>query len=376
MKLKTPNNPFPTSGYYGPQYFCDREEESKHITKLLQNGNSCLLIGNRRLGKTALIFHIRHLIPKTTAFVYLDILATENEQQFLDVLGSALLQAFPEKSTLGKKVWEFVKTLRPLISFDPLSGIPNVSFQLEKVENPVTDIFLFLENLNQPIIVAIDEFQQIRFYPEQNTDAWLRATMQQLQNVQFLFSGSRQSLLSELFSDPKRPFFKSVSPFKLEKINQNDYRDFIIKIFASHGKQLSEELAEELLEWTKCHTYYVQHLCNRIFQVPEKKLSRADWQGCAQNILKEQEVFFFHYRSLLSPQQWKLLVAIAKAGIVYSPTSKDFIAKNNLGSSATVFKSIDSLLDKEMIYKEYNQEGNPFYQVYDVFFERWIQGGS
>ena len=374
MQFQTPSNPFPTSSYYGSDYFCDREDESTHIIKLLENGQSCLLMGNRRLGKTALIQHIKYLLPPEYGFIYLDILATENEQQFLDALGSALLQSFPEKSSIGKSVWEFIKGLRPIISFDQLSGIPQVSFQVQHYEKPVQDILLFLSKLDHPVIVAIDEFQQIQFYPEANTDAWLRSTIQQLQNVRFLFSGSRQTLLSDLFSNPKKPFYKSANPLKLEKISQEIYREFIIRTFAKKGKTLTEVLAEEILDWTKCHTYYVQHLCNRLFQMDKKNYERADWQDCAQNILKEQEVFFFNYRSLLSKQQWKLLVAIAKTGVVYAPTSKDFIGKNKLGSAATVFKSIDSLLEKEMIFKEINQEGAPYYQSYDVFFERWIQG--
>ena len=374
MQFQTPSNPFPTSSYYGSDYFCDREDESTHIIKLLENGQSCLLMCNRRLGKTALIQHIKYLLPPEYGFIYLDILATENEQQFLDALGSALLQSFPEKSSVGKSVWEFIKGLRPIISFDQLSGIPQVSFQVQHYEKPVQDILLFLSKLDHPVIVAIDEFQQIQFYPEKNTDAWLRSTIQQLQNVRFLFSGSRQTLLSDLFSNPKKPFYKSANPLKLEKISQEIYREFIIRTFAKKGKTLTEVLAEEILDWTKCHTYYVQHLCNRLFQMDKKKYERADWQDCAQNILKEQEVFFFNYRSLLSKQQWKLLVAIAKTGVVYAPTSKDFIGKNKLGSSATVFKSIDSLLEKEMIFKEINQEGAPYYQSYDVVFERWIQG--
>lgn len=374
MKFQTPSNPFPTSGYYGKDYFCDRKDESAHIMKLLENGQSCLLMGNRRLGKTALIQHIQHLLPPDYGFIYLDILATENEQQFLDALGSSLLQAFPEKSSIGKRVWEFIKGLRPIISFDQLSGIPQVSFHVQHYEKPVQDILIFLSKLGQPVIVAIDEFQQIQSYPEKNTDAWLRSTIQQLQNVRFLFSVSRQALLSHLFSNPKKPFYKSANPFKLEKIEQETYREFIVLTFAKHGKTLTEALADEILNWTKCHTYYVQHLCNRLFQLDKKNYEQADWQGCAQNILKEQEAFFFNYRSLLSKQQWKLLVAIAKTGIVYAPTSKDFIGKNKLGSGATVFKSIDSLLEKEMIFKEFDQEGAPYYQSYDVFFERWIQG--
>jgi len=374
MPFQTPSNPFPISSYYGPEYFCDREDESEHIKNLLQNGQSCILMGNRRLGKTTLIHHIKHLLPVDYGFIYLDILATENEQQLLDALASALLQTFPEKSSIGRKVWEFIKGLRPAISFDQLSGNPQVSFRVRHFEKPVQDILVFLAGLNQPVIVAIDEFQQILSYPEKNTDAWLRATIQQLQNVRFLFSGSRQTLLSELFSNPKKPFYRSASPLKLEKIPQEIYRNFIIKIFRKNGKTLPPNLADEILVWTKCHTYYVQHLCNRLFQLNKKIYEQADWQECAQRIIQEQEVFFYNYRSLLSKQQWKLLVAVAKTGIVYAPTSKGFIGENKLGSAATVFKSIDSLLEKEMIFKEFDADGALFYQPYDVFFERWIQG--
>lgn len=372
-KFKTPTNPFPTTGYYGPRHFCDREQESQKIIQLLQNGQSCLLMGNRRLGKTALIYHIRELLPKDWSYIYLDILPTENEQQFLDSLGAALLQNFSEKGTIGKKIWEFVKSLRPTISFDPLGGIPQVSFQTNQTEKPVRDILSFLAALENPTVIAIDEFQQIHAYPEQNTDAWLRSAIQQLQNVFFLFSGSRQSLLTEMFTDPSRPFYKSASPIKLEKIAREEYKSFIVNTFASHGKILRKELAEQMLEWTKCHTYYVQVLCNNLFQVPKTNYEQEDWHTCANNILKESETFFIYYRTLLSTQQWKLLVAIAKTGTVYAPTSKDFIAKNQLGSAATVFKSIDSLLDKELIFKEYDKDGMLYYEVYDVFFERWVQ---
>lgn len=50
------------------------------------------------------------------------------------------------------------------------------------------------------------------------------------------------------------------------------------------------------------------------------------------------------------------------------------IGKNNLGSSPTVFKLLDVLNEKEMIFREIDSEGNTYYEVYDVFFERWIQG--
>ena len=37
-------NPFVTNGYVGPEYFCDRTEETAMLTKLLTNGNNIALI--------------------------------------------------------------------------------------------------------------------------------------------------------------------------------------------------------------------------------------------------------------------------------------------------------------------------------------------
>ena len=42
------NNPFLISGYYSPEYFCDRERETQTITDALYNGRNIILISNSR----------------------------------------------------------------------------------------------------------------------------------------------------------------------------------------------------------------------------------------------------------------------------------------------------------------------------------------
>lgn len=51
------DNPFVTNGYAGPDYFCDRIDETAILTKLLSNGNNVALMSPRRVGKTDLIRH-------------------------------------------------------------------------------------------------------------------------------------------------------------------------------------------------------------------------------------------------------------------------------------------------------------------------------
>lgn len=39
-----PNNPFLISGYYSPEFFCDREQETVTILDALHNGRNVTLI--------------------------------------------------------------------------------------------------------------------------------------------------------------------------------------------------------------------------------------------------------------------------------------------------------------------------------------------
>ena len=48
-------NPFVYQGYESPEYFCDREAETKTLLSHLKNGRNITLISPRRIGKTGLI---------------------------------------------------------------------------------------------------------------------------------------------------------------------------------------------------------------------------------------------------------------------------------------------------------------------------------
>lgn len=375
MKHSLPENPFPVTGYLGRDYFCDREEETRKLISNLKNGNSTTLVALRRIGKTGLIKHVMTQLPAGWKGIYVDILETENLNQFLNLLTTSLLQSIPEKSSIGKKTWNFVKTLRPVINFDALTGYPQATFESrpKEAETNIHSIFQFIENQNFKTVIAVDEFQQILNYPEKNTDAWLRTRIQQMKNTVFIFSGSQQHLMNELFSSPKRPFFRSTQMIKLEKIDLNIYQKFIIEQFAKYKKKISASDAVEILEWCNNHTYYVQQLCNRLFASTSPKTVASGWQQQAYSLLKEQETVFFYYRNLLTISQWQLLKAIAAERIVYQPTSMDFITKHSLGTSATVLRSLKSLTGFELVYQDFDIEGRSYYSVYDVFFQRWVK---
>jgi hypothetical protein len=312
-------------------------------------------------------------LPSGWKGIYTDILETENLNHFLNILATSIINAVPEKSSLGVKFGDFIKSLRPVISFDALTGSPQASFNVKQkeVEINIDSVFKFLDKQEFKTIVAIDEFQQILNYPEKNTDAWLRTRIQQLKNVVFIFSGSQQHLMTELFASPKRPFFRSTQMLKLEKLNHDVYRDFIVKLFQRYNKEISPSITGDILEWANTHTFYVQQICNRVFSTTSKKVTDTSWKHQAYLLLKDQESIFFGYRNMLTNPQWQLLKAIAQEEKVYQTTSKEFLNKHNLGTSATVLRSLNSLQEDELIYSDFNSQGVLYYSVYDVFLQRW-----
>lgn len=375
MQIKKPFTPFPTTGYYGPSYFCDRQEELKTLANNIISGQSTSLVAIRRLGKTALIKHVQQLLKRDWRPVYTDILPTEDTGDLLKYMATSIINSIPDKTKQGKRIWDLIRSLRPVIGYDSYSGMPNLSFTLKPEESrqSVQDLLSLMEQGDKPVLYAIDEFQQILNYPEANVDAWLRKTIQELKNVVFIFSGSQQHLMNELFGSPSRPFFRSTLFLQLHKIPSDEYARFIARQFHKNGRKILRECVDEILEWTDLHTYYVQLLCNRVYSNISGDIPRQSWKVEASKLLKEQEYVFFGYREVLTQLQWQLLKAVALEGKLYAPTSKDFISKYGLGNPASVLRSLDSLMNKELLYKQFDKNGNTFYSVYDLLFRRWIE---
>ncbi len=374
--MKKPVTPFPTIGYFGSKYFCDRGDETKKLLLNINGGQPTILTSPRRIGKTSLIYHVFSRLPSGTRGIYLDILPAEEMSDFLNELASGIIRNVSEKRGIGRKIWDFVKSLRTTITFDPLSGVPQVSFILRESEinSHIEAIFDFLEKQQEKYVIAIDEFQQILKFPEKNTEAWLRTLMQKLKNVTFIFAGSQQHLLNDMFTIPSRPFYNSTSLIKIGKIDHLTYKKFIEKQFSAAGKTLGVNVGDNILKWADYHTYYVQLLCNRTFLTEVKNVEEATWKEEAEKLLKEHEPVFFNYRNMLTHHQWDLMKAVALEGNIYEPTGMSFIIKYALGNPSTVLRSLEALIRMELVYYDFDDKGGKYYAINDLLFRRWMEG--
>ena len=242
-----PNNPFILSSYYSPEYFCNRHDETLKAINALKNGRNITLFSIRRMGKTGLIEHIFQKLKKDKQVqsIYIDILPTMNLSDFINIFAQSVFGKLESKPELFfKKIGDLFSNLRPIISYDQYTGLPNIQLDIQtnrEAAQSLEQIFNYLKKSNKQIIIALDEFQQIIKYSEKNVEAILRANIQKANNINFIFSGSQKHLLISMFSEYGSPFYQSTEMMHLEKIQPSSYIKFIKTKFKKAEKQIEDK---------------------------------------------------------------------------------------------------------------------------------------
>lgn len=372
--MSTLQNPFTIFGYAGKEYFCDRENETKELIAALRNGRNVTLRSPRRVGKTGLIQHVFAQLAQTNPEIkcfYVDLFATHSMDELVTELGKAVIgQLDTPLQKAENYVVKFFQSCRLYFSTDPLTGSPKLGLDLVTDNPAVTleEIFTYIRKSERECYIAIDEFQQILAYPQTNVEALLRTHVQQCPNVRFIFSGSKQHLMFDIFNSPKRPFFRSTDKITLDVIDEQTYYAFAERWLQTVGTHLPEEIFHDIYQRASGYTWYVQYVLNRLFEMQPKEVSEEDEMACLNYIVQREEDDYRKMLSLLTNNQAQVLRAVAKEKVVEAPTSTAFLKKYNLPAMSSVKRVIDFLMDKEYIYHT-----NDGYIIYDRFMAIWLQ---
>ena len=370
-KLK---NPFLLTGYYGKEYFCNREDELAALEDHFDNERNVVLYSWRRLGKTALIqcFMAELEAKKKAETIYIDLLGTRTIDDAILGITRAVFNKYGKTSSgISNAIVKLISSIGLDISFDAQSGNPTISFGIKRGngfhEKSLEALGDFLQQRKKVVLIAIDEFQQIKHYSEQNTEAVFRTWMQQFPALRFIFSGSHRNMMQAMFTERSRPFYQSAQLLQLGAIDFYKYELFINQHFKANKKEIGSDSIDAIYAWSRKQTYCIQLICNRLFGL-YSKIELKNLQQVFDDILKEESAVFGNYTNLLTDIQWRLLLAIAKEEPLHAPTAKEFITKYNFGASSTVSTAITKLVESEMIIKEDDK-----YLVHDVLLARWLQ---
>ena len=369
------NNPFIVGKYLSDKYFCDRTEETDFLRKQLQNGRDVALISPRRIGKSGLIQHFfnQQDIKENYHVFFIDIYATTSLAEFVYTLGKEIYaQLKPQSAVWKEKFFQVISSFRVGFKLDTMTGAPTFDLGLGDIQAPQTtldEIFAYIEEADRPCIIAIDEFQQIGEYAEKNVEALLRTKIQQCHRSQFIFSGSKRHVMSNMFNSPSKPFYQSAISMGLEPIPLSTYSEFATFLFEERGKSINSEVIESVWNHYDGYTWFVQMMMNELFALTATNAT-CDMEMISEarhNVVMAQENSYKDLLSNLPPKQKIVLQAIAKEGIAHNITSAKFIKKYNLNSASSVQAAVKLLLKNDLLTQTDNG-----YRIYDFFFSEWL----
>ncbi|MDE6286538.1 MAG: ATP-binding protein [Muribaculaceae bacterium] len=344
--MNEPRNPFILGHKISRPYFCDRYTEQKKLTSAILNGRNVVMISPRRMGKTSLIHVSLHdseeIREDYFQVFFLDILQTNSLGEFTYLLGKDIFNTLVSKSeTKVRGFLAALKSLKGTFGFDAINGTPTFNLQLGDIKHPeytLEEIFGYIEQSEKPVIIVIDEFQQITKYPEKNTEAILRSHVQRLSNACFVFAGSEHTLLQEMFVSAKRPFYNSAEIMYLGPIDEDTYVDFARQMFAARDRQIEEDPIRMAAALFDGNTFYMQRTMNGAFA------DTARGNTCGMDTVRRSihgmiaanETIYREILSNISINQKNVLYAIARERVVANPMGSDFLKRNSLPSASSV----------------------------------------
>jgi len=370
MKSGKAVNPFKFGTVVDGEHFTNRTKEIDEFTSIIDSQNHLILIGPRRFGKTSLIRKITTRADRKV--VHLDAYMITSAADLAAQLVSRLFRLFPLE-----RVKELLKSFSivPTITINPMSGETEISFGTkskgEGALHSVDDAFNLVEKLGKPsakLVVAIDEFQEILRIDTQ-LDRRIRSAIQHHKNVNYVFTGSQESMMRNMFDDKKSPFYHFGIVKYLERIPKSEFEHFLSVKFKTISDR-SESIAESILEVTECHPYYTQQLAWQVWEEMirfehESKESNEIVDKAVEKLVQMHDIDYDRIWGSFNTTDRKILVAIAEGNVI--PHGSDFLIKTGMLAASTVNSSLKRLVGSGYMIQEKGK-----YQVDDPFFSRWI----
>jgi hypothetical protein len=206
-------------------------------------------------------------------------------------------------------------------------------------------------------------------FPGASLEKAMRSHFQHHRHVSYLFAGSRQTVLQDMATRERSPFYKFGRAMSLGPIPQEEFAPFLEARFKRGRLGVSSDVVEAILAAADDVPYNVQRLCHQLWDMLAGKADRITEGdiGRAIAIIVDQDTPYFSAAwDRLSLHQRQVLQAIARAG-GRNVFASEFLTAHRLGSHSSVQTSLRQLLKEQIVLKV-----NGEYRIADSFFREWI----
>lgn len=340
--------------------FCNRVEEKKLIKEYIDSAYSFWLFAPRRFGKSSLIKQVFKEIESDTKTIYLDLYNIKTTDEFARKYSKLIAQELfnwkDDLKELSKNIQSYFKKLYPSININE-NGNPSLVLaknsitEQEDIETILNLPEKIAQERNIKICIAFDEFQEVDRIDKFIIN-WMRSAFQNHQNVSYVFLGSKQTLMENIFSSINSPFYEFAIKMDIKPIKREELFNFIEQKFKENKLTIYPETINDILDKSGCHPHFTQYFAsvvyNEILNEEDQKVENFS-EKWMEKIIDGQSLIFQNIFDQLTNSQRNILTALCYISKdIFTNEAKE---KYYLPVSSSLSRSLDSLQKKDLIYK-------------------------
>jgi hypothetical protein len=184
-------------------------------------------------------------------------------------------------------------------------------------------------------------------------------------SASFIFTGSRVNAMKYIFAE-KKYFYRQVEHLPLQKVDDTEITEHIVRGFMIGGKVVERELIMGACDLFRGQMWYLNHFTSICDTLTKGYINEGILMQALKSLLSIHEPRFLSIVDDLTDHQLSLLRAVLDGVTKFS--ASDVIEKYGLNSSANVRRVKDALKKKEVI--TFNEKDEPV--VLDPLFEYWV----
>ncbi len=367
--------PFQFGSLAEKENFIDRYEDRALLKQLLMSGIHVMLISPRRWGKSSLVKAVADELMaehKDVRVCFIDAFSISTENEFYRAFASRVMSCAASRFKKGlEEMRKFLTGAVPqLVIRDKVTEFVTFDVRFQPQEKDKLEILELPEKIAAAkglrIIVCIDEFQQLANIPQYpDMEGKMRSVWQQQHHVSYCLYGSKRHMMTEIFNDSSKPFYRFGQVIWLKKIEEHYWVEFIVNAFERTGKHITTELAKRICDVTKCHSWYVQQLSFFIWNATDDEATDEIFDRALQRLIDTNAPMFQNDIESLTASQKAMLQAVNDG--IYQFSSESTKRLYTMGNANTIARNKRILQDKDII----EQQGKTF-EFVDPIFQLWL----
>ena len=370
------DRPFVYDKYVTGKNFVGRKADCVILGNLLSAGEHVVLYEPPKSGKMSVIqqtlYNMRAL-GKQFSVVRVNMFNVRTIEQFLIRFGTSVIRPMystsEEYSSVIARYLEgthFVFDKERFAASDEVVSL-NWSVDANDMEAMMRLPFRIAEEKGQTSYVILEEFQNLMM--DKNYEDMFKALEKVFAEknpaATFIITGSQVNAMKYIFAE-KKYFYRQIEYLPLQRVDNMEISEHIVKGFMISGKVLDRELASGAVELFRGQMWYLNHFTSICDNLTRGYINEGILMEALKILISIHEPRFMAIVNDLTDHQLSLLRAVLDGVVKFS--ASDVIEKYALNSSANVRRVKDALKKKEVI--TFNEKDEPI--ILDPLFEYWV----